>query len=46
MAVTRLKRKALRNKLKVKKRKFALKHLLFKPTILSLENEKKQKENS
>lgn len=47
MAVTRLKRKALRNKLKAKKRNFMLKHLLAKPVIKNIDNlEKEDKDNS
>lgn len=42
MAVTRLKRKALRNKLKSKKRKALLKHLLFKPVIKNIEEQPAQ----
>ncbi len=38
MAITRLKRKALRNKIKAKKRQKVLKHLLFTPVIKSIEN--------
>ncbi len=36
MAVTRLKRKALKNKLKAKQRNFLLKHLLSKPVIKNI----------
>ena len=44
MAVTRLKRKALRNKLRAKKRNFMLKHLLAKPVIKNVENLEKEQE--